>query len=193
VYGDAGETELDESSPQGKDFLASLAAEWEEEALRGRNRGARVTLARFGIIFGRGGGALPQMIKATRWFAGGPLGSGQQWTAWVHREDVVRGISFLLETGTAEGAYNFCAPEPARQVQVARALGRVLRRPALARVPAVALRLVLGEFADVALGSQRARPKRLLEAGFTFQFPDLEAALRQIVGRGTRSSESPGD
>jgi len=191
VYGDGGETELDESSPLGTDFLAKLAQDWEGEALRGRNRGARVTLARFGIILGRGGGALQQMAKATRWFAGGALGSGEQWMAWVHRHDVVRGIRFLLESTTAEGPYNFCAPEPARQIEVARALAKVLRRPALARVPAFALRLVLGEFAGVALGSQRARPARLLEAGFAFRFPDLEDALREILGRAVAPTELP--
>jgi len=191
IYGDAGEAELDESSPLGKDFLASVATEWEGEAQRGQSRGARVTLARFGIVLGRGGGALQQMAKATRWFAGGPLGSGRQWTAWVHREDVVRGIAFLLGNEAAEGPHNFCAPEPARQIQLARTLGRVLRRPALARVPALALRLVLGEFAGVALGSQRAHPRKLLEAGFDFRFPELESALREILGPDTQPPESP--
>ncbi len=188
AYGDAGETELDESSPLGTDFLASVAGEWEGESLRAESRGARVTLARFGIILGRGGGALQQMAKATRWLAGGALGSGQQWMAWVHREDVARGIAFLLENAETRGPYNFCAPEPARQIEVARTLGRVLRRPTLAKVPAFALRLVLGEFAGVALGSQRARPSRLLEAGFPFAFPDLEAALRDILSPGASSS-----
>ena len=192
VYGDAAETEVDESSSVGSDFLASVASEWEAEALRGQSRGARVALARFGVILGKGGGALQQMAKATRWFAGGALGSGQQWMAWVHQEDVVRGIAFLLESPETQGPYNFCAPQPARQIDVARALGRVLRRPTLARIPAFALRLVLGEFASVALGSQRARPRRLLEAGFTFKLPELQAALREILSpEPPRSSESP--
>ena len=187
IYGDAGEEELDESAPHGQDFLARVAHEWEEEALRGRKRGARVALTRFGIILGLGGGALAEMAKATRRLLGGPLGSGRQWLAWVHLEDVVQGLLFLLETPAAEGPYNFCAPAPARQLDVARALGRVLRRPALARAPALALRLLLGECAGVILASQRARPVRLLGAGFRFRFPELEPALREILAPGDRS------
>lgn len=181
IYGDAGEGDLSESSPPGGDFLAGVARAWEEEALRARERGARVCLARFGIILGRGGGALESMAKAARRFAGGALGSGRQWTAWIHLEDVVRGLEFLLARGDAEGPYNFCAPGPARQIEVARAVGRALRRPALAWAPAPVLRLILGECAQVALASQKAAPVRLREAGFTFRFPELQAALDQIL------------
>jgi len=181
IYGDAGERELTESSPPGGDFLARVAREWEDEALRARDRGARVCLARFGIVLGRGGGALEEMAKAARRFLGGALGSGRQWMAWVHLEDVVRGLGFLLERDDSEGPYNFCSPNPARQVEVARAVGRALRRPALAWAPAPALRLFLGECAQVVLSSQKASPVRLRKAGFRFLYPELEPALRQIL------------
>ncbi len=181
IYGDRGEGELTESSPPGEDFLAGVARAWEEEARGARDRGARVCLARFGIILGPGGGALDEMARAARRFVGGALGSGRQWMAWVHLEDVVRGIGFLLERGGAEGPYNFCAPNPARQIEVARAVGRALRRPALAWAPAPALRLLLGECAQVVLSSQKALPARLQEAGFTFLHPELEPAVRQIL------------
>lgn len=181
IYGDAGEEELDEAAPHGDDFLARVAHEWEEEALRGQKRGARVALARFGILLGQGGGALEEMAKTTRRFAGGPLATGRQWVAWMHLEDAVQGLLFLLTQSSAEGPYNFCAPEPARQIDVARALGRVLHRPSLVPAPAFALRLLFGECAGVILASQRARPARLLEAGFSFRFPALEPALREIL------------
>jgi uncharacterized protein (TIGR01777 family) len=186
IYGDAGETELDETSPPGDDFLARVAREWEEEALRGERRGARVALARLGIVLGRGGGALEPMVRATRRFAGGPLGTGRQWTAWVHREDAVGALLFLLEQASARGPYNVCAPEPARQADVARALGRVLRRPSFVPAPAFALRALLGECAGVILASQRARPARLLEAGFLFRHPNLEESLRDLLAPGPR-------
>ncbi|MDW7709348.1 MAG: TIGR01777 family oxidoreductase [Deferrisomatales bacterium] len=187
IYGDAGDEELDESAPPGEDFLAGVARDWEEEALRGEKRGARVALTRFGILLGRNGGALAEMAKATRRFVGGPLGSGRQWVSWMHLEDAVQGLLFLLETENAAGPYNFCAPEPARQIDVARALSRVLRRPSLVPAPAFALRLLFGECAGVILASQRARPARLLEAGFSFRFPALEPALRELL------TASPGE
>ncbi len=182
IFGDAGERVLDEDAPLGGDFLARLAADWEAEAFAARARGCRVATARFGIVFGRDGGALPEFVKNARRFLNGPLGSGRQWLAWIHREDVVRGILLLLEDRTLEGPFNFVAPQPARQVEVARALGRVLHRPALLPTPAWALHLVLGEFGRVSLFSQNARPRRLLEAGFRFDHPELGAALQEILG-----------
>lgn len=181
IFGDAGETLLREEAPPGKDFLGRLAADWEAAAFTARERGARVATTRFGIVLGHDGGALPEFVKNARRFLNGPLGSGRQWMPWVHREDVVRGILFLLKGAALDGPFNFVAPNPVRQVEFARALGRLLHRPAFLPTPACALRLVLGEFGQVSLFSQNAIPARLQEAGFTFDFPDLELALQDIV------------
>lgn len=181
IYGDAGDRELDEAAPLGSDFLARVAQDWEAEALCGRDAGARVVLQRFAVVLGPGGGALEQLASMTRKFLGGPVGTGRQWFSWIHREDLVRAILFLLERPELEGVFNLCAPNPVRQLDLARTLGRVLGRPALTPAPAFAVRLVLGEFADAVLFSQRMVPRRLQEAGFHFLFPDLEPALRQIL------------
>ncbi|GAB4273422.1 MAG: TIGR01777 family oxidoreductase [Deferrisomatales bacterium] len=180
IYGDAGDRVLDENAPLGTDFLARVAREWEAEALRARDRGARVVIGRFGIVLGRDGGALGQMAKMTRRFLGGPVGAGRQWFSWIHREDLVRAVEFLLARDDLEGVFNLCAPSPVRQIDLARALGRLLGRPSFTPAPKFAVRLALGEFADVVLFSQRMVPARLLEAGFTFRYPDLEGALRDI-------------
>jgi uncharacterized protein (TIGR01777 family) len=183
IFGDAGEQVLEESSPPGQDFLGRLATEWEETAFDGRERGARVATTRFGIVLGHDGGALPEFVKNALKFLNGPLGSGRQWLPWIHREDVVRGILFLLEGADLEGPFNFVSPHPVRQIEFARALGKILHRPAIVPAPAFALGLVLGEFGRVSLFSQNARPKKLLESGFTFEFPDLEPALQDILPR----------
>lgn len=181
IYGNAGERELDEEAPLGSDFLARVAQDWEAEALRAREKGVRTVLARFAVVLGAGGGALEQLVKATRNFAGGPVGSGRQWFSWIHRDDLVRALLFLLEAPKLQGVFNVSSPNPARQVEVARILGRLLHRPTFVPAPAFAVRLVLGEFADAVLFSQRMLPRRLLEAGFSFRFPDLEAALSDIL------------
>lgn len=183
IYGDAGDRELDEDAPLGADFLARVAREWEEEASRAEERGASVARTRFGIVLDRGGGAFVELEKMTRRFMGGPVGSGRQWFSWIHREDLVRALAFLLERPELRGAYNLCAPNPARQIDVARTLGRLMGRPSVTPAPAFAIRLVLGEFADVVLFSQRMTPRRLQEAGFSFRYPDLEGALRDIFER----------
>ncbi|MBI5014084.1 MAG: TIGR01777 family protein [Deltaproteobacteria bacterium] len=177
IYGDAGERELDEDAPLGTDFLAQVARDWEAEALRAREKGARTVIARFAIVFGPGGGALEQLTKATHRFAGGPIGGGRQWVSWIHRTDLVRALLFLAEARDREGVFNLSSPNPARQIEVARAIGRLLHRPAMLPAPAFAVRLVLGEFANAVLFSQRMIPRRLQEAGFSFRFPDLEGAL----------------
>jgi uncharacterized protein (TIGR01777 family) len=183
IFGDAGDREVEEGSPLGQDFLGRLATEWEEAAFEARERGARVATTRFGIVLGHDGGALPEFVKNARKFLNGPLGSGRQWLPWIHQEDVVRGILFLLEKKELEGPFNFVSPHPVRQLEFARALGKILHRPAIVPAPALALRLVLGEFGQVSLFSQNAKPKKLLDAGFTFEFPDLEPALHDILPR----------
>jgi uncharacterized protein (TIGR01777 family) len=181
IYGNAGERELDESAPLGSDFLARLAQDWEAEALRAAQKGTRTVITRFAIVFGPGGGALEQLAKATRRFAGGPIGSGRQWFSWIHRDDLVRALLFLLEGPDLQGTFNLCSPNPTRQIEVAHTLGRLLHRPSLLPAPAFAVRLALGEFADAVLFSQKMVPRRLQQAGFSFRFPDLEGALRDIL------------
>lgn len=185
IYGDAGERELDEESPLGSDFLARVAREWEAEANRARDKGARVVITRFAIVLARGGGALAQLEKMTKRFLGGPVGTGRQWFSWIHREDLIRATLFLLHHENLDGVFNLCAPRPVRQIDVARTLGRLTSRPSFTPAPAFAVRMVLGEFADAVLFSQRMTPKRLTEAGFSFRFPELEGSLRDILATPT--------
>ena len=196
VYGDAGERELAETAPPGRDFLARVATEWEKEALRARERGVRVVIGRFGVVLGPGG-ALSRMEELARRGLAGPLGSGRQWVSWIHREDAVRAVRFLLERDDLEGVFNLAAPEPVRQAEFVRTAAQLAGRPTGAPVPAFAVRLALGEAAGVVLSSQRMVPRRLLEAGFGFRFPELRPALEEALsakaaGRGDGVSGSPG-
>ncbi len=183
-YGDGGDALLVEDSPAGTGFLAELARDWEAEARRAEELGVRVVAMRFGVVLGNDGGALPRMVPAFRAFLGGPLGSGSQWFSWIHIADLAAAVSFLLEGVELAGAVNFCAPEPVTQRDFAAALGRVLGRPSFFPAPAFALRLALGEAADLLLAGQRAIPRRLLEAGFRFRYPVLAQALEDLLGRG---------
>lgn len=182
-YGSRGEETLTETSSPGEDFLARLAVDWEQEALAGESRGIRVAILRFGVVLGAGGGALAQMLPAFRAFAGGAIGSGTQWFAWIHMADLLTAIGFLLENNQARGPYNACSPGMVRQREFASTLGKVLGRPALVPVPSLALRLMLGEMAGVLLASQRVKPERLIEDGFSFRFADVEHALADLVSQ----------
>lgn len=180
-YGDRGDDALDESAGVGDDFLATLCRDWEKEAMRAGEQGARVVLMRFGVVLGKDGGALAKMIPAFRYLAGGPLGDGRQWFPWIHMDDLVGAACFLLEHGEIDGAVNFCAPGAVRQKDFAKALGGALHRPSFLRTPAFMLRLIMGELGASLLESQRAVPGRLRDEGFDFQYPDIESALRHLV------------
>jgi uncharacterized protein (TIGR01777 family) len=180
-YGNQGDEKLTEEHPPGDDFLAELALDWEKEAHRAENENMRVVITRFGIVLERGGGAMRKMIPAFRMFVGGPLGDGRQWFPWIHMQDLVRAMSFCLSRDEANGALNFCAPEPVRSETLAKTLGDVLNRPAIMPAPAFFIRKVLGEFGNALLSSQRAVPARLQQLGFDFRFPDLRSALVEIV------------
>ena len=180
-YGFHGDEELDEGTPPGTDFLARVCTEWEAEAQRGRERGARVVITRFGIVLGPGGGVLGQMVPLFRAFLGGPLGSGRQWFSWVHLEDLFGALLHLTGRAGSAGAYNIAAPAPVTNRELARELGRVLRRPALVPAPAFAVRLALGEFGNVVLKGQRVLPRRLLAEGFRFAYPRIEGALAALA------------
>ncbi|MEJ2642009.1 MAG: TIGR01777 family oxidoreductase [Desulfosarcinaceae bacterium] len=180
-YGSCQEDLLTETSPRGDDFLARLAEAWEAEALAAEDKGARVVLMRFGIVLGSEGGAIPKMLPTFRLGLGGPLGSGEQWFPWLHIEDLYRGVRFLMAQPALKGPINFTAPQPIRQAEMAKRIGRLLHRPAILPTPAFAVKLAMGELGETLLASQRVIPDRLSQAGFEFSFPEMETALRDIL------------
>jgi uncharacterized protein (TIGR01777 family) len=182
-YGFCGDEELVEDFPPGNDFLARIAKEWEGEALKAREKGTRVVITRFGIVMGEKGGALSQMIPLFKKYIGGPIGSGKQWFSWVHIRDLAEAFIFLLKHPEISGPVNVCSPNPVRNRDLARALGKALHRPSFIPAPAFMVKLVLGEFGSVILEGQKVIPKRLLENGFVFRYPDIEKALQGIVGQ----------
>jgi uncharacterized protein (TIGR01777 family) len=181
-YGFRGDERLDESAPAGDDFIAQLSVEWEAEARRAEELGVRVVVNRTGMVLSDSGGALEKMLPFFKAGIGGPVAGGRQYIPWVHLDDVVGAILFELETEAAGGPVNLTAPEPATNSDFSKALGRVLRRPAFAPVPALAVRVLYGEMADIVTTGQRAVPARLTELGYSFRRPELEDALRDATG-----------
>ncbi|HVZ82528.1 MAG TPA: TIGR01777 family oxidoreductase [Terracidiphilus sp.] len=183
IYGDRGGEMLDESSAPGEGFLAELCRAWEEATKPAEDAGIRVVHARFGVVLSRNGGALAKMLPAFCAGLGGRLGNGRQWMSLVSLDDAVRALLFAAENETVRGAMNVTAPEPATNAAFTRALARRLHRPAIFPAPAFALRLAFGQMADEALlTSQRAVPRKLLDAGFRFAHPDVNAALAAALG-----------
>jgi uncharacterized protein (TIGR01777 family) len=180
IYGDRGDEVLDESSAPGEGFLAEVCRAWEAAAAPAAAR-ARVVLLRTGIVLSPDGGALPSMVRPFRLLAGGPLGRGDFWQPWIHLADEVGLVLLALEDARVRGPLGASAPEPARNRDLARAIGAALHRPALLPTPAAALRLVLGELADVVLSSQRMVPRKALELGYHFRFPTVEGALKALL------------
>jgi uncharacterized protein (TIGR01777 family) len=183
-YGDGGERELTEESPPViDDFASQLCIAWEETAQRAEALGIRVILVRTGLVLSAEGGFLSRLLLPFKFGLGGPIGNGRQWMPWIHIKDQIALIDFLLHRNEANGPYNACAPKPVRNREFAKTLGSVLHRPAFMPMPALALKVGLGEMSLLLLGGQRATPARLLEAGFTFQFTDLRAALDDLSSR----------
>jgi hypothetical protein len=183
-YGDGGERELTEASqPVKEDFASQLCIAWEETAQRAEALGIRVVLVRTGLVLAADGGFLSRLRLPYKLGLGGPLGDGRQWMPWVHIDDQIGLIDFLLQHNEASGPYNACAPEPVRNREFAKRLGRTLHRPAFMPMPALLLKAGLGELSTLLLGGQRARPVRLLAAGFTFRFNDLQSALDNLSSR----------
>ena len=181
-YGTPGDEPLDESSPGGNDFLATVCREWEHEALEASDL-ARVVLLRTGLVLARGGGALQQLARPFHLFAGGPLGSGRQVMSWIHRDDWVAMVRWALANASVRGPLNLTAPAPVTNREMASALGRALRRPSFMPAPAFALRLVLGEMADaMILNGQRVLPRVAQQNGFAFRCESIDAALAEIYG-----------
>lgn len=178
-YGARGDERVDESAPAGDDFLASVVQAWETEARKTEALGVRVAVARTGVILASGGGALDKMLPPFKLGVGGPVAGGNQYVPWVHMDDVVGALLFLLDRGS--GTYNVTAPEPVTNRELSKALGRALRRPAVFPVPALAVKALYGEMAWVVTTGVRAVPKRLTAESYGFARPDLDDALRAAV------------
>ncbi|MGA3115154.1 MAG: TIGR01777 family oxidoreductase [Syntrophobacteraceae bacterium] len=173
---------LDEDAPHGDEFMSKICVEWEDEAKKAAQSGIRVALCRFGLVLGRGGGALATMLPAFRYLLGSSIGSGRQWMSWIHQEDLFNIFSLLLSDEEISGPLNCVAPNPVRNTEFANILARTLgRRVLLPAVPAFLLSTLLGEFANVVLKGQRVIPKRLMETGFSFRFPTLQQALGDLL------------
>lgn len=184
-YGSCGDRILTEQSPPGpdqsSDFLAQVAAAWEREALEAEKLGVRVVRLRIGTVMGAGGGALQKMLLPFRMGVGGRIGSGAQWMSWIHIEDLCNMILWALGESTLRGVLNATSPHPVTNADFTRALGRACNRPAVIPVPIFALKLLLGEMSEVLLASQRAVPEAALRAGFEFKYPEIGAALIEIL------------
>jgi hypothetical protein len=180
-YGDRGDQLLDEDSPPGDDFLAAVCQQWEAAARSAEGLGLRVTMPRLGIVLGSGGGALARMLTPFKLGLGGRLGSGRQWMPWVHVDDVVAMLHFAARE-SLRGPFNAVAPKPVTNRQFTQVLASVLHRPALVPAPAFGLRLLIGEFAEILLASQRVVPRALQQAGYVFKYADLRPALEDAVG-----------
>lgn len=183
-YGFRKDEALDEESPSGTDFLASVTREWETVASRAEEFGARVVICRLGIVLGNRGGALGEMIPLFQKGLGSPLGSGNQWVSWIHEKDLVNIYLFLMTTNNVSGPINCTAPDPVRNRDLTLALGKALGRPTLLpAVPGFVVKMIKGEFGSVLLEGQRVFPKKLLSYGFQFDFPNIEIALEDLVQR----------
>lgn len=182
-YGARGDEILSEQSTGGghDEFQAQLCRAWEAEARKAEKLGVRVCLLRTGLVLERDGGALPKMLPQFQAGLGGALGNGKQWMSWIHRDDLVAMILWLIDNERCKGVYNGTAPEPVTNAQFARELGRALGRPALLAMPTWALRAAVGGIADILLTGQRVLPGRALEEGFIFRYPDLPGALKAIL------------
>ena len=180
-YGDGGERELREGdAPVTNDFAAQLCNAWEESALRAERLGIRVVLVRTGLVLARHGGFLQRLLPLFRLGLGGRQGNGRQWMPWIHLDDEIGLIDFLLRQPDSQGPYNACAPQPERNADFAKALGRSVGKPAVLPVPGLVLKAGLGELSGLILGGQKAVPSRLEEGGFHFRFVELDAALADL-------------
>jgi len=198
IYGAHGDEPVTEHTPPGDDFLARLCVEWEREAAAAASSLTRVAFLRTGIVLHPKGGALASMLPPFRLGVGGPMGTGRQYMAWIHLDDWVSLVEWLATTSAAASAsgtggpanvvaWNATAPNPVTNAEFARALGRALRRPAFMPIPALALRLLLGEFATFLLTGARVIPERAMHEGFGFRYPELEPALASLLGPGLKA------
>ncbi|MFZ2449010.1 MAG: TIGR01777 family oxidoreductase [Methylovulum miyakonense] len=183
-YGNQGDTELTEDSAVRTDFPQQLCQDWEQAAAQAGQFGVRVCLIRTGLVIAQGGGLLQRMLLPFRLGLGGRLGDGQQWMSWIHRQDWITIAQTMIRDTTMRGAYNATAPNPVTNSEFTQTLAACLHRPALLPLPASLLKMLLGEMSGLVLGSQRVLPKRLLDKGFSFGYPDLASALQQSLSHG---------
>jgi len=181
LYGSRGDAILTEASVPGEDFLAKVCVEWESAVDQAEPLGVRVVKLRSGMVLGKEGGALAQMLTPFQWGLGGRLALGSQWVSWIHVEDLVELILFALRTAAVRGPVNATSPNPVTNSEFTSELAAVLHRPAFFTIPAFALRLLYGEMAEIMLASQRVLPKAALAAGFEFRYPGLRGALQNLL------------
>jgi uncharacterized protein (TIGR01777 family) len=182
-YGPLGDEIVTEDHAPGDDFLARVCVDWEAEALEAEALGLRVALTRTGVVLSESGGALEKMLTPFKLGVGGPVAGGDQYMPWIHADDVVGALVFCLDTEEATGPLNLAAPQPATNAELSRTLGKVLHRPAVAPVPAFALKLLYGDMAQIVTTGVRAVPRRLEQLGYVFREPELESALRSATGK----------
>jgi len=180
-YGARGEEDLDESAPPGEEFQSELCRRWEAAAQSAEGYGVRVCYLRTGAVLGPGGGPLAGLLPPFRLGLGAHLGDGRQWLSWIHLEDWLRLVQHLIERDDLDGPFNATAPEPVRNRELAKTLGAVLHRPVALRIPAWAARVLWGEMARMLVTGQRVLPRRALDSGFAFRFPELRPALEDIL------------
>lgn len=180
-YGTSQTEIFDEQSPSGKDFLAEMARSWEEAANPIAELGVRYVVLRTGVVLTMKGGVMAPFLLQQRLFAGGPLGSGKQWISWIHHHDLMNCFLFMLQNETAQGIYNCTSPVPVTNAEFGRTLAKAMGRPYWIPAPAFILRLALGEMSTLVLDGQRVYPRRLLDAGFRFQFGRLKDALENLL------------
>jgi hypothetical protein len=180
-YGPHGDEEVTEESPAGNDFLARVCVDWENSARAAQSYGVRVALVRVGIVLDKEGGALAKLLTPFKLGVGGPVGTGKQWMAWIHHDDLVGLFLLALDNAGATGPVNGTAPVPVTNKDFSTALGKALGRPSFLPAPGFALRLVLGESADIVVTGQRVLPKRAQELGYSFRFPTIDAALQNVL------------
>jgi len=182
-YGDQGDMEVDEATAAHDEFTHQLCRDWEAEALRAEELGIRVCIIRTGLVVGKDGGFLSKMLPPFRAGLGGPIGNGSQWMPWIHMDDIVALILFLIERKDIRRIFNGTAPQPVTNREFTKTLADLLKRPALLPAPALALKLALGEMSRLLLTGQRALPKAALGAGFVFRFEELRPALEDVLSK----------
>jgi uncharacterized protein len=180
-YGPSDDRQFTESAPAGSDFLSRICVEWENSTRPVEEAGIRRVIIRTGLVLSLKGGVLPKILLPFRLFAGGPVGSGRQWSSWIHIQDVVDAIRYLLENDSTRGVYNLTAPNPLTNAQLGRLIGKAFNRPYWMPAPAFALRLVLGEMSTLVVDGQKVYPERLLAAGYRFHFQNAEEALKELA------------
>lgn len=180
-YGDRGNETITETSPAGTGFLPDVVKAWEASTESAKDMGVRLVQARIGIVYTLEGGALPATILPFRLFAGGPLGNGRQYVSWIHIDDVVNAMFYLLENDSAQGPVHLTGPNPLTNAQMANVIGKVMKRPSFVPAPAFALRLALGETADLVLHGQKVIPQKLEALGYNFEFKSAEATLQDLL------------